>query len=146
MNPHVFATVRFSRAFNPAVQRSITEFMGEVSSKLQLAVYASAEQKGVNPETRGVQSHLHFVALDVLGSRKYNQLEALTKRLFPNANIQQERVNAFRAKHLITSFLRHMNRKGRSPEEKQTTRKWREVHDIPSSYRTNNVLNKIKDI
>ena len=145
MNPHVFGTIRF-KVFTPAVQRSITIFMGEVSSKLQLAVYASVEQKGFDTQTQGIQSHSHFVALDVVGSRKYNQLEALTKRMFPNANIQLERVNAFRAKHLITSFLRHMNKKGRSPEEKETTRKWREFHDIPPSFRTNDVLNKIKDL
>ena len=145
MNPHVFATVRF-RSFNPTVQRTITEFMGEVSSKLQLAVYASAEQKGTNKLTEGARSHLHFVALDVLGSRKYNQLEILTKRMFPTSNIQQERVNAWRARNLITSFLRHMNKVGRSAAEKETTRKWRELKDIPPSYRTRDVLKKIRDL
>lgn len=83
--------------------------------------------------TMGRKPHIHFVM-----TSKQNiggeYLRTLIRRSFPMSDIRLENVDNFGAKYLSEKFIKLMQKKGRTQQEKDTTNVWRRNLGIKSFY------------
>lgn len=137
---HVFTTVRFHRGqFGPVQLEATRRAFADLQRRVDRPMLLTLEQKGAERSRMGAAPHLHLVALYIQGGDMLSYNSVLSKH-FAMDDIKTERVNNYRVKHLVQTFLLKMDKAGRSKEEKSMTRQWRRRHGISPSMRHKDVV------